>query len=64
MLVNRIIVSEQNGMISIQIKLNAKFTNHIMTYDENNNAITNMLSSSEAVKKDTPCSKQSVSFQL
>lgn len=35
-----------------------------MTYDENNNAITNMLSSSEAVKKDTPCSKQSVSFQL
>ena len=62
MLVNKIIVSEQNGMISIQIKLNAKFTNHIMTYDEDNTVVTNTLSSSEAVKKDTPCAKQSVSF--
>lgn len=64
MLVNRIIVSEQNGMISIQIKLNAKFTNHLMTYDEDNAAVTNMLSSSETAKKDTPCGKQSVPFQL
>ena len=34
MLVNKIVVSEQNGMISIQIKLNAKFTNHILTCNE------------------------------
>lgn len=51
MLVNKIVVSEQNGMISIQIKLNAKFTNHIKTCDKDNSAVTNMLSSSEAVKK-------------
>ena len=62
MLVNKIVVSEQNGMISIQIKLNAKFTNHIMTYDEDNTNGTNMLSSGGTVKMDTPCGKQSVSF--
>ena len=35
-----------------------------MTYDEDNTAVTNTLSTSEVVKKDTPCGKQSVSFQL
>ena len=64
MLLNKIVVSEHSGMISIQIKLNAKFTNHIMIYDEDNSAVTNMLSSGGTVKKDTPCGKQSVSFQL
>lgn len=64
MLVNKIVVSEQNGMICIQIKLNAKFTNHIMIYDEDNTGATNMLSSGEALRKDTTCGNQSVSFQL
>lgn len=64
MLVNKIVVSEHTGVIGIQINLNAKFTNHIMIYDEDGIAESNMLSSNEAVKKDILCGNQSVSFAM
>lgn len=62
MLVNKIVVSEQNGMISIQIKLNAKFTNHILTCNEDGLDMTDISSICKSTKKDTLCNDQGVSY--
>ena len=62
MLVNKIVVSEQNGMISIQIKLNAKFTNHILTCNEDGLDMTDISSICKSTKKDTLCNGQGVSY--
>ena len=62
MLVNKIVVNERNGMISIQIKLNAKFTNHILTCNEDGLDMTDISSICKSTKKDTLCNDQGVSY--
>ena len=51
LLVNKIVVSEQNGKISIQIKLNAKFINHTLTCDDEGSVMTGNKSSQVSAKK-------------
>lgn len=49
-------------MIDISIRLNAKFTNHILTYDMNCISINESKIDLNLTEKDTLCGKQSVSF--
>ena len=62
LLVNQVVVNEQDGMIDISIRLNAKFTNHILTYDMNCISINESKIDLNLTKKDTFCNKLSVSF--
>ena len=62
MLVKKITITEANDEQVINIELNAKFTNHIMTFDNGGEMIIDRLLSDENMVKDTPCKEQRVSF--